>query len=123
MLDALHGVVEIAGDLHREGAVVEGLGQFAVGNLAAADEDDGPHETRDRAEHGQRGAGVAGTGAGGAFGSGHAGMREGRRHAVVLEAAAGIHPLVLQEQPAGLHANIGRHAVGLLQDGLAFADG
>ena len=28
LLDAVHGVVEVAGDLHRQGAVVEGLGSL-----------------------------------------------------------------------------------------------
>ena len=34
LLDALHGVVEVAGDLHRQRAVVERLGELAVGDLA-----------------------------------------------------------------------------------------
>ena len=53
----------------------------------------------------------------------HAGVGERRRHAVVLEAARRVHPLVLQEEPAGLEADVAGHAVGLLQDGLALADG
>ena len=36
LLHALHGVVEVAGDLHRQGAVVERLRQLAVGDLAAS---------------------------------------------------------------------------------------
>ena len=46
LLHALHGVVEVAGDLHGQGAVVERLGQLAVGDLAAADEDDRPASGR-----------------------------------------------------------------------------
>ena len=42
LLDALHGIVEVAGDLHRERAVVERLRELAVGDLARADEDDRP---------------------------------------------------------------------------------
>ena len=100
-LDAGHGVVEIAGDLHGQRAVVERLRELAVGDLARADEDHGLHQPRDRAVEGQRGAGVAGRGAGGARGADEPGVAEGGRHAVVLEAARGVHPLVLQEQAAG----------------------
>jgi len=59
-LDAGHRVVEVAGDLDREGAVVERLREFAVGDLAGADEDDRLHQPRDGAVDGQRGAGIAG---------------------------------------------------------------
>ena len=38
------------------------------------------------------------------------GVAEGGRHAVVFEAARGVHPLVLQVQPAGLHAHVAGHA-------------
>ena len=123
LLHALHGVVEVAGDLHGQGAVVEGLGQLAVGNLAAADEDHGPHQTGRGAEDSERRAGVAGAGAGGAAGADHAGMGERGRHAVVLEAARGVQPFVLQEQLARLQADVRGHGVGALQDGLTLADG
>ena len=66
LLDAGHGVVEVAGDLHRQRAVVERLRKLAVGDLARADEDHRLHQPRDGAIEGQRGAGVAGRGAGGA---------------------------------------------------------
>ena len=69
LLDAGHGVVEVAGDLHGQGPVVEGLGQLAVGDLAGADEDDGPHQAGGGAVDGERGAGVAGAGAGGPSGA------------------------------------------------------
>ena len=36
LLDALHGVVEVAGDLDRQRAVIERLGELAVGDLAAS---------------------------------------------------------------------------------------
>ena len=62
-------------------------------------------------------------GAGGAARADHAGVGERRGHAVVLEAAGRIHALVLQEQPARVHADVGRDRVGLLQDRLPLADG
>ena len=104
------GVVEIAGDLDGEGAVVEGLGEFAVGDFAGADEDDGPHQAGGGAEHGQRSAGVAGGGAGGPPGADHAGVGEGGGHAVVLEAAGRIDAFVLQEQPARASCRRAAHA-------------
>ena len=93
----MHGVVEVAGDLQRERAVVEGLRELAVGDLAGADEDDRLHQLADAAVEGERGAGVAGRGAGGAAGADHVGVGEGGRHAVVFEAARGVHALVLQD--------------------------
>ena len=48
--------------------------------------------------------------------------REGGRHAVVLEAARGVHPLVLQVQAAGRDADVLGHAVRGVQQRLAFAD-
>ncbi len=101
-LDAGHGVVEVAGDLHRQRPVVEGLRELAVGDLARADEDHGLHQPGDRAVQGQRGAGVAGRGAGRPAGADRVGVREGGRHAVVFEAARGVHALVLQVQVARL---------------------
>ena len=53
----------------------------------------------------------------------HAGVGEGGGHAVVFEAAGGIQAFVLQQQLAGLHAELLGEQVGLLQDGPAFADG
>ena len=58
------------------------------------------------AVHGQRGAGVAGRGAGGPLGADHVGVRERGGHAVVFEAARGVHPLVLQEQLPGVEADV-----------------
>ena len=120
-MHAGHGVVEIAGDLHRQRAVVERLREFAVGDLARADEDHRLHQPRDRAVEGQRGAGVAGRGAGGVRGADQPGVAEGGRHAVVLEAARRVHPLVLQVQPARRHAGVAGHAVGGVQQRLPFA--
>src|SRR5262245_43284885 len=45
LADALHGVVEVARDLERQGTVVERLSQLAVRDLAAAYEDDGLHQS------------------------------------------------------------------------------
>ena len=123
MLNALHGVVKIAGDLHGQSAMIEGLGELAIGNLAAADKNDSTHEPRGRAEDRQRGAGVAGAGAGSTASAGQTRMRKRRGHAVVFEAARRVHPLVLQEQLALIDADVTGHAVGALEDGLPFADG
>ena len=98
LLHLPQGVVEVAGDLHRQRAVFERLRQLAVADLAAADEDDRPHQLRRGAVDGEAGAGVAGARARGPACADHAGVRERRRHAVVLEAARRVHPLVLQEQ-------------------------
>ena len=43
-LDASHGVVEVAGDLHGQRPEFQRLRQLAEGDLAAADEDDGFHQ-------------------------------------------------------------------------------
>ena len=65
LADPLHRVVEVADDLDRQGAVVERLGQLAVGDLARADEDDRLEaEVGRRAVDGQRRRGVARAGAG-----------------------------------------------------------
>ena len=96
-----HGVVEVAGDLQRQRAVVEGLRQLAVGDFAGTDEDHGlikPVTEQYRASEAlvlpveAQAARLAPT---------QPGMAEGRRHAVVLEAARGVHALVLQAEPAG----------------------
>ncbi len=84
-LHAGHRVVKIAGDLNRQRAVVEGLRELAVADLARADEDDGLHQSRGGAVHGQRRAGVAGRGAGRPLGADGPGVRERGRHAVVFE--------------------------------------
>ena len=52
----------------------------------------------------------------------HVGVRERGRHAVVFEAARGVHALVLQEQLAGLHADEAGHAVRRVEQRLPFAD-
>jgi hypothetical protein len=49
LADAPQGVVEVAGDLQGQRAVIQRLRQLAVGDLAGADEDDGPHQARVRA--------------------------------------------------------------------------
>ena len=50
------------------------------------------------------------------------GMGEGGRHAVVLEAARGVHALVLQAEPAGGDARVAGHAGRGPQERLALAD-
>ncbi len=122
LADAAEAGVEVAFDLERECAVVEGLGEFAEGDFAGADEDDALH-FGEGGEHGEAGAGVAGGGAGDAFGLDHAGMGEGGGHAVVLEAAAGVEAFVLKHQLAGPHADLPAEEVGLLHACSAFADG
>jgi len=53
----------------------------------------------------------------------HAGVGEGGGHAVVLEAAGGVHAFILQHEAAGLHADVLADGIAALQQGLAFADG
>jgi hypothetical protein len=60
--------------------------------------------------------------ASGPLGADGAGMREGGRHAVVLERTRGIHPFVLQVESAGMEADIRGDRVGLLEESLPFAD-
>ena len=97
LANALHGIVKIAEDLDREGPVIEGLGELAVGDLSRADEDDGTKtEIGRRAIDGEGRGGIARAGAGHTTGGNHASMRERSGHAVVFEASRGIHALILQ---------------------------
>ena len=50
-------------------------------------------------------------------------MAERGRHAVVLEAARRVHALILQIEPARRDADVFGHALGRLEQRLAFADG
>ena len=59
-LDAGHGVIEVAGDLDRQRAVIERLRELAIGDLAGPNEDDAAHQARDSAVDRQRCARVAG---------------------------------------------------------------
>ena len=122
LLDAGHRVVEVAGDLDRKSAVVEGLRQLAVRNLSRADEDDAAHQPGDGAVDGERGARVARGGTGGPLRPDHPGMCEGGRHAVVFERARRVEALILQMQPAGLHAHEPTHAVRHGEQRLPLAD-
>ncbi len=48
-------------------------------------------------------------------------MSERGAHAVVFEAARGVHPFVLQMQHAGVQTHVLSDRIGLLQQCLAFA--
>ena len=121
--DALHGIVEVADDLDRQRPMIERLGELAVGDLARTDEDDrAKSEIGRRAVDGQGRRGVARAGTGDSPGRNHASMRERRGHAVVFEAAGGIHPLVLEPERAGIEADVLADLVGALEQGLTFAD-
>ena len=124
LLHALHGVVEVAEDLHGQGAVVEGLGQLAVSDLARADEDDGPHQAGGGADTGparrwccrwkRRPPGRAPT------------MRAWVKAAdmpLSLKLPDGLSPSYCRNRPPGFEADIARHGVGPLQQRLPFADG
>src|SRR5207244_4141478 len=119
LLDTLHGVVEVAGNLNGKCAVVEGLGELAVGDFAAADEDDRSHQAGRGTEDGKRRAGVASRGAGSPAGADHAGMREGGGHAVIFETARRVHAFVLKKKGTRVHADVLGNLVGTLQDCLA----
>ncbi len=123
MADADHRVVKVAGDLDRQSAIVEGLAKFAVRDFAAADEDDRLHQLRRTAVQRQRSAGVAGAGTGGSLGSHQVRVGDRCTHAVVFETARRIHSLVLQVQLSDVHSDVLAHSIGLLQQGLTFADG
>ena len=121
---ALHRVVEVADDLDRQGPVVERLRQLAVSDFAGTDEDDRTEpEVRRRAVNGEGRGGVARAGTGDPPGRNHASMCERRGHSVVFEAAGGIHALVLEPESAGIEPDVAADLVGLLEQGLAFADG
>ncbi len=62
-------------------------------------------------------------GAGRPAGADHAGVGERGRHAVVLEAARGVHALRTAGTAGPAQADVAGHAVGTLQERLPFADG
>lgn len=114
--------VEVTFDLEGEGAVVEGLGKFAEGDFAGADEDDALKAIECGVD-GEGGGGVAGGGAGDAACADHAGVGEGGGHAVVFEGAGGVEAFILEIELAGPHTELAAEALGVLEEGLAFADG
>ena len=122
LADAAQAGIEVSLDLERQRAVVQGLRQLAEGDFSRPDKHD-PVHLHQRGEHGQARAGVAGGGAGDLLRPHHPGVGEGRRHAVVLEAAAGVEPLVLEQELSRLHAHLPGEEVGVLEVGAALADG
>ena len=86
LADAGEAGVEIARDLERDRAVVEGLAELAERDLAVPDEDI-RGEPGEGGVHGEAGGGVAGGGARDAGGVDHAGVCERGGHPVVFEAA------------------------------------
>ena len=124
LTNAEHGIIEIALDLDRQGAMVEALGQLSIGDLSRTDKNDRPEsELRCRAINRQGRRSVAGAGAGDPPRTHHSRMSECGGHAVVFEASRRIHAFVLQQQVAGGHADILPDLVGLLEQGLSFAYG
>ena len=104
--------------------MIERLRQLSVGDLARADEDDGAKpEIGRRTVDGQGRRRVARAGTGNPPSRNHASMRECGGHAVVFEAAGGIHAFVLEPERAGIDADVATDLVGALEQGLAFADG
>ncbi len=124
---AFHACVKVAGDLQRQRAIVERLGQLAERDLAFTDEDDRLHRfariARVRGIDAHRGAGVTGRCA--CHPRAIQLSRDGKsgRHTVVFETAGRVEPFVLQEQAPRLHADLFGDLVGLLKDGATFADG
>ena len=124
LLDALHGVVEVAGDLHRQGAVVEGLGQLAVGDLARADEDDRPASGRWPSSRRPATALVLPVLAQAARPAPT--MRAWVKAAVMplsLKLPEGFIPSYCRNSRPGVHADVLADRVGRLQERLPFADG
>ena len=123
LLHAGHGVVEVAGDLHRQRAVVERLRKLAVGDLARADEDHRLHQLASTAQYMASDALVLPVEA------------QAARLAPIVRACVkaadmplslklpeGFIPSYCRYSRPGLHADELRHAVGLLQERLPFAD-
>src|SRR5262249_11797618 len=86
-----------------------------------ADEDDALH-LRERREHRQARAGVAGARAGYLFRADDLRVRERGGHPVVFEAPGRIQPFILQAQRARPQVHLLGEQVGLLEDGASLAD-
>ena len=100
--DAAHQfqvAVEIRGDLNAGGAVGDGLGQFAEGDLPVLEEDDA-FQTRQGRIGGQGGGGVAGRGAGDPLHAQQARLGDASGHAAVLEGAGRVLAFMFQPQLA-----------------------
>ena len=122
--DSMHGIIEVADDLDRQGPVIQRLRQLAVGDLSRADEDDRPEpQVGRRAVDRQRRRRVPRARAGHPMSRYHASMRECRRHTIIFEASGGVHALVLEPEAGGFEADVPGDLVGGLEEGLAFADG
>ena len=113
-------LVEVRLHLKRSGAVFERLRQFAVGDIAVRDEDDGL-QSGGAGVGGHGGRRVAGGDAGHALHPQAHGLRSAAGHAVVLERAGGIEALVLENQP--VKPGVGCGARGGEQRRVAFAQG
>ncbi len=122
LLDPPHTVIEVAFNLNRLRPIVQGLAEFAVGHPPRADKHGAFHPAGVGVE-GDGGGGIAGAGAGDMASAGEPGVAKGGGHAVILKRAAGIQPLVLQQQPPGVHPRVAADAVIGLQKRLALADG
>ena len=93
-LDQAHAVIEVALDLDHDRARDHGLGQLALGDLAARDHDKGRDAGPRRVSRG-RGRGVAGGGADDGPGAGLHGLGDGHGHAAVLKRSSRIQALIL----------------------------
>ncbi len=115
-------VVEVTGNLERFRAIVERLRELAVGDLAAADEDDRLEQPRAARIDGERGARVARRSTGREFRADHVGMRGRGGHPVVFEAARGVQPFVLEHQPPRFDPHVACDGGRILENRLPFAD-
>ena len=123
LADALHRVVEVADDLDRQRAVVERLGELAVGDLARADEDDRLEaEVGGRAVDGQGRRGVPRAGAGDAAAPTIRAWVNAAVMPLSLKLPEGFIPSYWSMQAARVHADVLADLVGGLEQRLPLAD-
>ena len=109
-------LVEVAADLQHLRAVDDGLGQFALGDLALGDQDDAVHAGLAGVGRG-RGRRIAGRSADDGLGAVGLGLGDRHRHAAVLERTRGIESLELQPD---VRAETLRESLGVEQRRVPF---
>ena len=108
-------------DLQRHRAVIERLRELSEADFPRPDKDD-PLHLRQAGKHRQACTGIPGRSTRHALGADNFCVSEGGRHPIVFKTAAGIEPLILEQQLAGFHVELPAEQVVLLEAGAAFAD-
>ena len=111
-------LIEVGFHLERAGAVIQGLHQFAVGDISVGEKDDGL-KSRGTGVGGHGGGGVPGGNARHALDAQAKRLRDPAGHAVVFEGAGGIESLVLEGE--AVEAGVGRGARGIQQGSASLA--